>query len=101
MQEASAGKDTLTGHWEPMGVIVSEPFPNFPQGLPRAILNAFEEKTGWAPLGGHPASGTEIIEALGKDHPASGRPIVYTLAEVFSVPWKVPGESFFECLKPA
>ena len=81
MQEASGGKDTLTGHWEMMGLIVSEPFPTFPQGLPRAILDAFEERTGWAPLGGHPASGTEIIEALGREHLASGRPIVYTSAD--------------------
>jgi phosphopentomutase len=81
MQEASPGKDTLTGHWELMGLILSEPFPTFPQGLPRAILDAFEEKTGWAPLGGHPASGTEIIEALGREHLASGRPIVYTSAD--------------------
>jgi phosphopentomutase len=64
-----------------MGLILSEPFPTFPQGLPRAILDAFEETTGWAPLGGHPASGTEIIEALGREHLASGRPIVYTSAD--------------------
>jgi len=86
MQEASAGKDTLTGHWELMGLITSEPFPTFPHGLPEAILNAFEERTGWAPLGGHPASGTEIIEALGREHLASGRPIVYTSADsVFQI----------------
>jgi phosphopentomutase len=65
---------------------VSEPFPTFPQGLPRSILDAFEERTGWAPLGGHPASGTEIIEALGREHLASGRPIVYTSADsVFQI----------------
>jgi phosphopentomutase len=86
MQEASVGKDTLTGHWELMGLIVSEPFPTFPQGLPQSILDAFEERTGWAPLGGQPASGTEIIEAQGREHLASGRPIVYTSADsVFQV----------------
>jgi phosphopentomutase len=70
-----------------MGLIVSEPFPTFPQGLPQTILDIFEERTGWgAPLGGHPASGTEIIEALGREHLASGRPIVYTSADsVFQI----------------
>jgi phosphopentomutase len=86
MQEASAGKDTLTGHWELMGLIVSEPFPTFPEGLPQPILEAFAQKTGWTPLGGGAASGTEIIEALGKEHLASGRPIVYTSADsVFQI----------------
>lgn len=86
MQKASAGKDTLTGHWEMMGLVVSEPFPTFPDGIPLEILGAFAEKTGWEPLGGCPASGTEIIEELGQQHLASGRPIVYTSADsVFQI----------------
>jgi phosphopentomutase len=86
MKEASPGKDTLTGHWEMMGQLVSERFPTFPQGIPREILAAFAEKTGWEPLGGYPASGTEIIEDLGKQHLESGRPIVYTSADsVFQI----------------
>jgi phosphopentomutase len=86
MQEASAGKDTLTGHWELTGLMVSQPFPTFPQGLPRPLLDAFEAKTGRQPLGGHPASGTEIIETLGPEHLESGRPIVYTSADsVFQI----------------
>jgi len=86
MKEASPGKDTLTGHWEMMGRVVSERFPTFPEGIPREILVAFAEKTGWEPLGGHPASGTEIIEDLGKQHLESGRPIVYTSADsVFQI----------------
>jgi phosphopentomutase len=86
MQEASVGKDTLTGHWEMMGRVVSEPFSTFPQGIPREILAAFARKTGWEPLGGGPASGTEIIEELGEEHLVSGRPIVYTSADsVFQI----------------
>jgi phosphopentomutase len=86
MKEASPGKDTLTGHWEMMGRLVSERFPTFPEGLPRELLVAFAEKTGREPLGGYPASGTEIIEELGKEHLESGRPIVYTSADsVFQI----------------
>lgn len=86
MQEASAGKDTLTGHWEMMGQVVSEPFPTFPEGLPRELLAAFAEKTGWEPLGGQAASGTQIIEELGEEHLQSSRPIVYTSADsVFQI----------------
>jgi phosphopentomutase len=86
MQEASPGKDTLTGHWEMMGQVLSEPFPTFPQGLPREILAAFAEKTGWEPLGGQAASGTQIIEELGEEHLQTGRPIVYTSADsVFQI----------------
>jgi phosphopentomutase len=86
MKEASPGKDTLTGHWEMMGQLVSERFPTFPEGIPQEILVAFAEKTGWEPLGGYPASGTEIIEDLGKQHLESGRPIVYTSADsVFQI----------------
>jgi phosphopentomutase len=81
MREASAGKDTLTGHWELMGLIVSRPFPTFPQGLPQAILDAFAEKIGREPLGGEAASGTEIIERLGPEHLETGRPILYTSAD--------------------
>jgi phosphopentomutase len=69
-----------------MGLVVSEPFPTFPDGIPPEILSAFEEKTGWEPLGGYPASGTKIIEELGRQHLASGRPIVYTSADsVFQI----------------
>jgi phosphopentomutase len=86
MKEVSPGKDTLTGHWEMMGRLVSEPFPTFPEGLPPELLVAFAEKTGWEPLGGYPASGTEIIEDLGREHLESGRPIVYTSADsVFQI----------------
>ena len=86
MKQASAGKDTLTGHWEMMGLVVSEPFPTFPDGIPPEILNAFAEKTGWEPLGGAPASGTQIIEEWGQEHLSSGRPIVYTSADsVFQI----------------
>lgn len=86
MQEASVGKDTLTGHWEMMGGVVSEPFSTFPEGIPREILGAFARQTGYEPLGGHRSSGTEIIEELGRQHLESGRPIVYTSADsVFQI----------------
>jgi phosphopentomutase len=64
-----------------MGLVMPDPFPTFPEGIPRDILNAFAKKTGWEPLGGAPASGTEIIEELGQEHLESGRPIVYTSAD--------------------
>jgi len=76
--EVSAGKDTTTGHWEMMGVALDEPFPLFPQGFPRAVIEPFETQIDRRILGNVPASGTEILAELGSEHLRTGRPIVYT-----------------------
>ncbi|MEX1023717.1 MAG: phosphopentomutase [Planctomycetota bacterium] len=82
MAEVSAGKDTSTGHWEMMGVVVPTAFPTFPEGFPRALVEAFVERAGLdGVLGNEVASGTEIIERLGPEHLRTGRPILYTSAD--------------------
>lgn len=86
MAEASPGKDSVTGHWEIAGVVLDRPFPTFPQGFPRELLDRFEREIGRGTLGNEVASGTEIIERLGDAHVASGKPIVYTSADsVFQI----------------
>ncbi|QDP40525.1 phosphopentomutase [Radiobacillus deserti] len=81
MQEASNGKDTMTGHWEIMGLHIEQPFRTFPDGFPNELLQELEEKTGRKIIGNKPASGTEIIKELGKEHMESGALIVYTSAD--------------------
>ena len=84
--EVSAGKDTTTGHWEMMGIRLDRPFPLYPDGFPPEVLGPFEEAIGRRVLGNVPASGTEIIEELGGEHLATGRPIVYTSGDsVFQI----------------
>jgi phosphopentomutase len=84
--EASAGKDTTTGHWEMMGLHLTSPFPTYPEGFPPEVMARFEAVTGKGWLGNYPASGTQIIQELGDEHVASGKPIVYTSADsVFQV----------------
>jgi phosphopentomutase len=86
MAEASAGKDSVTGHWEMMGVVLDRPFPTFPAGFPADLIAAFERRIGRATMGNVVASGTEIIERLGPDHVRTGKPIVYTSADsVFQI----------------
>ena len=86
MRERSAGKDTTTGHWEVAGLIVERPFPTYPDGFPREVIEPFEESVGLKVLGNRPASGTEIIAELGEAHLRTGRPIVYTSADsVFQI----------------
>ncbi|MFE3893487.1 MULTISPECIES: phosphopentomutase [unclassified Priestia] len=81
MQEASAGKDTMTGHWEIMGLNIDTPFNVFPDGFPEELISQLEEKTGRKIIGNKPASGTEILDELGKQHMATGDLIVYTSAD--------------------
>ncbi|SDL64424.1 phosphopentomutase [Sediminibacillus halophilus] len=81
MQEASNGKDTMTGHWEIMGLNIQQPFRTFPEGFPDELLAELEEKTGRKIIGNKPASGTEIIKELGKEHMETGALIVYTSAD--------------------
>lgn len=85
--ERSPGKDTSTGHWEMMGVVLERRFPTFPEGFPPEILQPFCLRTGLPDvLENRPASGTEVIERLGDESVASGLPIVYTSADsVFQV----------------
>lgn len=86
MAEASVGKDTMTGHWELMGLKVTIPFQTYPEGFPEPLLRQFEEATGRGVLGNKPASGTEIIEELGEEQMRTGSWIVYTSADsVFQI----------------
>lgn len=78
----SAGKDTITGHWEMMGLHVTEPFITFTEtGFPEDLLDEIRRKTGRGILGNKSASGTEIIDELGEEHCRSGKLIVYTSAD--------------------
>ncbi len=86
MAERSAGKDSVTGHWELMGVVLERPFPTFPSGLPSDLIAAFESRIGRPVLGNVVASGTAIIDQLGEEHCRTARPIVYTSADsVFQI----------------
>jgi len=86
MVEKSKGKDTTTGHWEMMGIILEEPFPTYPDGFPAHLVNAFEKLIGRKTLGNVVASGTEIIARLGQEHMDTGCPIIYTSADsVFQI----------------
>jgi phosphopentomutase len=86
MAERSPGKDTTTGHWEMAGIILDQAFPVFPDGFPPEIIEPFELAVGCTVLGNIKASGTEIIDLLGREHMQSGRPIVYTSADsVFQI----------------
>ena len=83
---ASPGKDTTTGHWEMAGILLEKPFPVYPNGFPPEVMQEFETQIGRGTLGNKAASGTEIIQELGEQHMASGRPIVYTSADsVFQI----------------
>jgi phosphopentomutase len=86
LRERSTGKDTITGHWEMAGIAIAQPFPTYPVGFPPEVVEGFAAIAGKAPLGNKAASGTEIIEELGREHLSSGRPILYTSADsVFQV----------------
>jgi phosphopentomutase len=86
MAERSAGKDSVTGHWEMMGLVLDRPFPTFPQGFPEEVIRAFERRIDRRTLGNVAASGTAIIEQLGAEHMRTGSPIVYTSADsVFQI----------------
>ena len=84
--EKSAGKDTTTGHWEMAGVTVKQPFPLYPDGFPKEVMDAFEAAIGTGTLGNKPASGTVILDELGEEHMRTGYPIVYTSGDsVFQI----------------
>lgn len=84
--ELSIGKDTVTGHWEIAGVILSKPLHTYPNGFPQQLITEFEKKIGRKTLGNIVASGTEIIKELGDEHVKTGYPIIYTSADsVFQI----------------
>jgi len=86
MNEVSAGKDTTTGHWEMMGLIVADPFRTYPHGFPDDVIKEYEKRIGRKTLGNKAASGTVILDELGEEHMSTGAPIVYTSADsVFQV----------------
>ncbi len=79
--ERSAGKDSTTGHWELMGVVLDQPMPTYPNGFPPELVARFEAAIGRGALGNKAASGTTIIEELGAEHLRTGKPILYTSAD--------------------
>jgi phosphopentomutase len=85
-EKSRGGKDTVTGHWEMMGIIAEDRFPTYPDGFPADLLEAFAAQIGRAVIGNKAASGTAIIEELGEEHMRTGSPIVYTSADsVFQI----------------
>ena len=86
MDEVSAGKDTTAGHWELAGIHLPAPFPMYPNGFPAEVMDEFARQTGRGWLGNYPASGTVIIDELGKEHMETGKLIVYTSGDsVFQI----------------
>ena len=105
MAELSKGKDTTTGHWELAGLRTDVPFKTYPDGFPKEFMEEFEKEIGMGCLGNYPASGTAIIEELGPEHEATGKPIVYTSADsVFQIAANtdvIPLERLYEICKTA
>jgi phosphopentomutase len=105
MVEVSTGKDTTTGHWELMGIQLEKPFPVYPNGFPKEIIDKFEKAIGIKTLGNCVASGTEIIKTLGQEHVKTGLPIIYTSADsVFQIAAHeevIPLERLYEMCKIA
>jgi phosphopentomutase len=106
MAEQGKGKDSTIGHWELAGLIAPFAFPVFPDGFPPDVIREFEKRIGRGILGNVPASGTEIISRLGREHIRTGKPIVYTSADsVFQIAAHVekvaPLETLYEWCKIA
>lgn len=84
--EVSMGKDTTTGHWEMAGIISEKPFPTYPEGFPKEIIEEFSKKTGRKILCNKHYSGTDVIRDYGEEHMRTGALIVYTSADsVFQI----------------
>ena len=105
MAELSTGKDTTTGHWEIAGIKTEVPFKTYPNGFPKEFIEVFEKEIGIECIGNYPASGTTIIEELGPEHEATGKPIVYTSADsVFQIAANIdimPLERLYEICETA
>ncbi|GAB5493920.1 MAG: phosphopentomutase [Phototrophicaceae bacterium] len=86
LQPKSAGKDSVTGHWELMGIYLERPFPTYPNGFPDDAVKAVEKATGVEFIGNVVASGTVIVQEMGAEHVRTGKPILYTSADsVFQI----------------
>lgn len=101
MKETSKGKDTTTGHWEMMGLILENPFKVYPDGFPAEIIDKFIEETKCGGiLANYPASGTKVIEDFYKEHAETKFPIIYTSADsVFQIAVDIdviPVETLYE-----
>jgi phosphopentomutase len=105
MQERSAAKATLAGHWEMMGIVLEVGLPTYPDGFPAEIISRFEKETGRKVIGNRPASGTQIIEEFGPEQEATGAWIVYTSADsVFQIAAHtsaIPLEELYEACEKA
>ena len=101
VREASAGKDTTTGHWEIAGLVTERPLPTYPEGFPPEVIAEFERRTGRKALCNRPYSGTEVIRDYGREQMETGGLIVYTSADsVFQVAAHeavVPVEELYRC----
>jgi phosphopentomutase len=85
-EPASPGKDSTTGHWEICGLLLSQPFPTYPDGFPPSVIDEFVRRTGRGVLGNKAGSGTAVMETYGLEHCRTGNWIVYTSADsVFQV----------------
>lgn len=100
LMEKSKGKDTTTGHWEICGLVSEKPFPTYPNGFPKEVLDEFSRRTGRGVLCNKPYSGTKVILDYGRQHLETGDLIVYTSADsVFQIAAhedKVPIEQLYE-----
>lgn len=105
MTERSRGKDTTIGHWEIAGIYSPRPLPTYPEGFPKEVIDAFEQKTGRGVLCNRSYSGTEVIRDYGDEHRRTGKLIVYTSADsVFQIAAHeevVPVEQLYEYCRMA
>ena len=82
LEEVSTGKDTMTGHWEMMGLHITKPFKTFTEtGFPKELIDELEKRTGHKVIGNKSSSGTEILDELAEEEIATGHMIVYTSAD--------------------
>ena len=105
LNEVSMGKDTTTGHWELVGLTSRRAFPTYPDGFPQEVLDTFTAATGLEVLCNKPYSGTKVILDYGREHEATGKPIVYTSADsVFQIAAHedvIPVEELYEICRKA
>lgn len=82
LKETSKGKDTMTGHWEMMGINTTKPFQTFTDtGFPQSLVDELSEKTGYKFIGNYASSGTKILEVLGEEHMRDKSLILYTSSD--------------------
>ena len=103
--EASKGKDTTTGHWEIGGVILERPFPTYPNGFPKVVLDEIEKRTGRKILCNMPYSGTDVLDDFGDEQLGTGAWILYTSADpvlqIAAHEEKIPLKELYEACKIA